>query len=232
MGTGGWVATPRYFCVTLLPKPLVFALRNGWGGGGVKNLRFWRYVICGRSLSICAVRLKKAVTYIERWRRNNWRLPISAEKTSFTLFTRRRIDPSHVLHLTTDGKTIAHKANPRFLRVVLDPKLSLAAHITHVTATVPATRRSMRSEHFSAPSGDIHRHALVTFFKAFIRPNLVYASEVCGTAARERNHAVKFITKHANNAEAYKTKACQNKGATNSTKEKEPHARKKHISAS
>ena len=49
---GGGVATSRYFCVTLLPKPLVFALRDGWG---VKNLRFWRYVICGRSLSILTI---------------------------------------------------------------------------------------------------------------------------------------------------------------------------------
>ena len=44
-GWVGWgVATPRYFCVTLLPKPLVFALRDGWGGQkfaflALRNLR-------------------------------------------------------------------------------------------------------------------------------------------------------------------------------------------------
>ena len=45
---------------------------------------------------------------------------------------------------------------------------------------------------------------------------------------RERNHAVKFITKHAKIAKAYKkeSKARQNKQATNSTKEKEPYAGK------
>ena len=43
-GWGG-VAAPRYFCVTLLPKPLVFALRDGWGWGqkfaflALRNLR-------------------------------------------------------------------------------------------------------------------------------------------------------------------------------------------------
>ena len=72
---------------------------------------------------MCTARLNEAIKVIQQWR-DKWRLPISAEKTNFTLFTRRRIKPSEIPDLVIDGKVIAHNANVRFLGVILDPKLT------------------------------------------------------------------------------------------------------------
>ena len=50
MGGGGG-SDPALLLRYVTPKTSSFRV-TGWVGGGVKNLRFWRYVICGRSLRI------------------------------------------------------------------------------------------------------------------------------------------------------------------------------------
>ena len=134
-----------------------------------------------KDVSVCIARLNEAIKNIQQWS-DKWLLPISAEKTNFTLFTRRRIKPSEIPELVIDGKVIAHNANVRFLGVILDPKLTWSAHIDQLVATCYKKLNALRS--LLGTFWKHHRKALVTFYKAFIRPNLEYASEVWGSAAK------------------------------------------------
>ena len=134
-----------------------------------------------KDASVCTTRLNQAIKVIERWR-NRWRLPISAEKTSFTLFTRRRISLNDIPDIRIDGKVISHKENPRFLVVVFDPKLTWSANIDQLTTTCYKKINALRS--LLGTFWRHHRKALVASYKAFIRPNLEYASEVWGSAAK------------------------------------------------
>jgi len=164
--------------------------------GFADDVAIWRtHHNLHESISILNHQLK----LIERWR-DQYRLPISATKTSFTIFTKLQIHHEELPPLILDGVQVKHNATPRFLGLTFDQRLTWSVHIANlVTANQPKVTQLKRLH--STPWRN-SRQSLLMFYKTFIRPPLEYASEVWSSASpsnlkkvdRLQSNALKIIT--------------------------------------
>ena len=117
------------------------------------------------SHSICV--LSNQLILVQRFR-DRYRLPISAAKTHFTLFTKRHVKPTELPPLYLNGTVLKHEPTPRFLGLTFDQKLICSRHIADLKTAnerkVSQLKRSLGSSWRNS------RDSLIMFDKTFVRP--------------------------------------------------------------
>lgn len=112
-----------------------------------------------------------------------WRIQINAEKTQYTVFSKRRVPPD--LTIAIDGQHIPEKKTCTYLGLQMDRGLTFTRHIQHIRARGLATIG--RVYHLLNSHSPIPEHVKHHIFKTAIRTTLLYASPIWSFTA-SHNH--------------------------------------------
>ena len=116
-------------------------------------------------------RLQTALHKVERWSEKNG-LEFSAQKSAFMIFTRYPSIRPEALP-TLNNNPIPLVSHFKFLGVVLDSRLSMGHHVTHIQSKCKRRLNLFRCI-TSAPGVD--RHTLLRLYKTIILPIIEYGS--------------------------------------------------------
>jgi hypothetical protein len=152
-------------------------------------------------VTLAVRKLNAALALMEPWLLN-WRIQININKSSVTIFSKRRNHLKGPLSpVTLFNQHLPWINNPKYLGVTLDPKMTFKLHITHTLRKLNYRLRQLYPIINRSSSIDIH--LALTIYKALIRPIMTYASPVWGFAALThinklqafQNKTLRIITK-------------------------------------
>ena len=117
--------------------------------------------------------INRDLTKITGWAQQ-WKITMNPTKSKCVLFS-NRLYPSRINGITMLGSPIPIVSEVKHLGIILDSKLTWNKHVDHMIKKANKALAPINLLKFQLPS-----RCLLTYYKAFIRPILEYASSVWG----------------------------------------------------
>lgn len=147
-------------------------------------------------LHLAVAKLQKGLNVIAPWY-SKWRLGLNVEKTSATIFSKRKVSSPPMLVLS--GRHIIWKPSNPYLGTMLDAKLTWKSHIDITYKKAVKKIAALSSLLYSS---NIARPDRIHIYKQIIRPTITYACPIWGGTAQThidrlqtlQNRALRIIT--------------------------------------
>ena len=172
----GSVVSPTLFNIMLADLDEVIKDTNG--AIYADDLTVW---VSAENAKAAREKMQSALTKIQEWM-TKWKFTMSATKTEFSIFTRKRIKEPERTTLLINGNQLNYNPNPKVLGLVLDQKLTWKAHIEYIKTA--AIKRLNLLKLVANKKWGSDYHTLRTLYVAYIRSKIAYGCEVWGHAAK------------------------------------------------
>ena len=144
--------------------------------------------------------VQSSLAVLETWS-NLWRLPLNPKKCESSFFSTDPHQATFEPRLNLLGFPLLFNPTPKFLGVTFDWTLSFGAHVQSLCSKFYPRHKALRS--IATASWGPTKESLSLLYKAFVRPELIYASPgwfpfLCNTATNHlevlRRAACRVIT--------------------------------------
>jgi hypothetical protein len=147
-----------------------------------------------KSLNIIEKKLKGHLDQLSKWS-SKWRLNLSVNKTTYTIFNRNGKNINSKITLNYNNENLKGDSNPKFLGVTLDPGLKFTKHINNVKDR--ATKRLNMLKKIKGKNWGANKNLILSTYKTLIRSIIEYAPFVSIVASTKDQNKLEIIQNKA-----------------------------------